>query len=206
MRKFVVSIALSADGYIARRDGSVDWLDRPRPPGNYGMGAFMQSIDTIVWGRKTYDMAMEMVGSDGFDRKVRNCVFTRRPPATAPAGVEFVTEPVREFARGLRASPGKDVWMMGGASMIASFLDAGEIDEFMIHVVPVLIGEGIPMLAPRHRTVPLALMSSESYPDGVVRLHFAVKRAGSRAPGRRGPRSARKPHAQARRPSRENRM
>jgi len=64
--------------------------------------------------------------------------------------------------------------MMGGAGLIASFLDAGEIDEFIIHVMPVLIGEGIPLVAPRHRSVSLTLRSSRRYSDGVVRLHYAV--------------------------------
>jgi dihydrofolate reductase len=64
--------------------------------------------------------------------------------------------------------------MMGGAGLIASFLDAGEIDEFSIHVIPTFIGEGIPLIAPRHRTVPLRLQSTRKFPDGVVRLHYAV--------------------------------
>jgi len=66
--------------------------------------------------------------------------------------------------------------MMGGVELIASFLDAGEIDEFDIHVIPVFIGKGIPLVAPRHRDVPLRLLSSRKYPDGVVRLHYEVVR------------------------------
>jgi len=176
-RKIITYIATSADGYIARPDGGVEWLDRPRPPGNYGMGAFMRSIDTILWGRKTYDQALGFTEGGGmFGAKVRNCVFTHRPPASPPAGVEFVDEPIKAFASRLRATPGKHIWMMGGAGIIAAFLDEGQIDEFMIHVVPTFIGEGIPLLAPRHRLVPLKLLSSRRYPDGVVRLHYAVER------------------------------
>ena len=66
--------------------------------------------------------------------------------------------------------------MMGGAELIAAFLDAGEIDEFDIHVMPVFIGEGIPLVAPRHRDVPLRLRASRKYPDGVVRLRYEVSR------------------------------
>jgi len=58
-RKIIVYIATSADGFIARPDGAVDWLDRPRPKGNYGMGAFYKSIDTVLWGKKTCDMALD---------------------------------------------------------------------------------------------------------------------------------------------------
>jgi len=67
--------------------------------------------------------------------------------------------------------------MMGGGGIISSFLDAGEIDEFIIHVIPVFIGEGIPLIAPRHRTVPLKLLSTKKFPDGVVRLHYKVSEA-----------------------------
>jgi dihydrofolate reductase len=179
-RKIVVSIAISADGFIGRRDGSVDWLDRPQPKGNYGMGAFYRSIDTILWGRKTCDMAVGFqekgVAGSAFDPSVKNYVFTRTlQPSPAPKGVEFVNEPVKAFAARLRAAKGKDIWMMGGAEIIASFLDEDEIDEFIISVVPVFIGEGIPLIAPRHRTVPLKLISSTKFTDGVVNLHYSVR-------------------------------
>ena len=77
-----------------------------------------------------------MAGS-AFDTKVKNYVFTHNPPqSAAPAGVEFVKEPSKAFAARLRGKNGKDIWMMGGAGIIRSFLDEGEIDEFVIHVIP----------------------------------------------------------------------
>jgi dihydrofolate reductase len=178
-RKIIVSVATSADGFIGRTDGSVDWLDRPRPKGNYGIGAFYQSIDTILWGRKTCDMAFAFqekgVAEAAFDTSVKNYVFTRTLPSSAPPkGVEFVNEPIKKFASRLRAKKGKDIWVMGGAGIIASFLDEGEVDEFILSVVPVLIGEGVPLLAPRHRTVPLKLLASTKFADGLVKLHYSV--------------------------------
>jgi dihydrofolate reductase len=89
----------------------------------------------------------------------------------------FVTEPVKAFMRRLRAQPGKHIWMMGGGELIASFLDAGELDELDIHMVPVLIGEGIPLVARRHREVPLRLLASRKHPDGVLRLRYEIRRA-----------------------------
>jgi dihydrofolate reductase len=178
-RKIIVYIATSADGFIGRSDGAVDWLERPMPEDNYGMGEFYASIDTILWGRKTCDMALEFqkkgVAGSAFDTRVKNYVFTRSlPEGAAPAGVEFVNEPIKEFAGRLRAEEGKDIWMMGGAGIIASFLDAGEIDEFVIHVIPTFIGEGIPLIAAGRRTVPLELISCRKFPDGVVELHYGV--------------------------------
>jgi dihydrofolate reductase len=177
-RKIIVYIAPSADGYIARPDGDVAWLDRPRPKGDYGMGDFLRSIDTILWGRKTYEVGLEFGGGRlGYGPTLRNYVFSRSPPGSSPAGVEFVREPIKRFAERLRLAPGKDIWMIGGAGIIASFLDEGQIDQFRIHVIPVFIGDGIPLMEPRHRLVPLKLLETRRYPDGVVHLRYEVHRA-----------------------------
>ena len=173
-RKIIVSIATSADGFIARKDGSYDWLDRPRTAGDYGMGAFYKTIDTILWGRKTYDIALGMKGSFG-SSKIKNYVFTHNPPTKPHKKVEFVNEPINDFAARLRKAKGKDIWMMGGGGIIASFLDAGEIDEFVIHVIPTFIGEGIPLIEAKHRNVELELLESHAYEDGVVKLHYKVR-------------------------------
>src|SRR5215475_10002985 len=109
-RKIIVSIATSADGYIARSDGSVDWLDRPRPKGNYGMGEFFHSIDTILWGRKTFEPVLKDRGKSlGYGPKARKYVFTHSPPEAKIEGVEFTSEPPAEVARRLRTEPGKDI-------------------------------------------------------------------------------------------------
>jgi dihydrofolate reductase len=185
-RKIIVYIATSADGYIARRDGNVDWLSRRQRVGDYGMAAFYGSIDTILWGRKTYEVALGFqrkgIKNSGFDANVRNYVFSRKRRKALAPGVELVNEPIRKFARRLRTAPGKDIWMMGGAGLIASFLDAGEIDEFIVHVIPVLIGQGIPLSKPDRRNVPLALKSVRRFSDGVVRLHYTVTRRATRRP------------------------
>jgi len=174
-RKVIVEIAISADGYIAGPDGDVSWLDRPQPKGHYGMGAFMKNIDTILWGRKTYTKGIEMgMKAGGFGPKVRNYVFSRGPQEPLLQGFELVREPIKPFAQRLRALPGKDVWMMGGGEIIASFLDEEQIDEFSIHVIPILIGEGIPLIKPQQRSIPLKLLSTKKFPDGVVHLHYRV--------------------------------
>lgn len=173
-RKIIVYVSTSADGYIARLDGDFSWLDRPRSAGGYGIYAFFRSIDTILWGRKTYDLAVSMGGVDPYGLNVKHYVFSHHAPVGQAAGVEFVTESVGAFAQRLRAFPGKDIWIMGGAGLIATFLDEGAIDEFIINVIPVFIGEGIPLIQPRHRLVRLTLLSSRRFSDGVVRLHYRV--------------------------------
>ena len=175
-RKIIVHIATSADGFVARPDGNLDWLtERPAPKGFYGLPEFERSIDAKILGRKTFDRGLEMGAR--FSQGAVHYVFSRRPPpASAPAGVQFVTESISAFAKRLRTQHGKNVWMMGGGDIIGSFLDEGAIDEFVITVVPVFIGEGIPLLAPRHRQVGLRLLGVQQFPDGVVQLHYDVQR------------------------------
>ena len=176
-RRIVVFAGTSADGFIARPDGDIAWLtSRPKLDGFYGIGEFTASIDTKILGRKTYEKSLAMGAR--FDAKTRCYVFsTQAAPGAHPEGVEFVSEPIAAFARRLRAADGKDIWMMGGGGIIASFLDAGAIDQLIVNVVPVLIGEGIPLIAPRHRHVPLTLLSSRQFADGVVQLKYEVEPA-----------------------------
>ena len=123
------------------------------------------------------DFQKKGVPGSAFDTRVKNYVFTRGPlPSDAPEGVRFVNEPIKAFTERLREQKGKHIWMMGGAGIIASFLDEGEIDEFMIHVIPTFIGEGIPLMRPARRTLPLKLISCTKFPDGVVKLHYAVRK------------------------------
>ncbi|PYS33043.1 MAG: dihydrofolate reductase, partial [Acidobacteria bacterium] len=93
----------------------------------------------------------------------------------APSEVEFVNGAIGPFVSRLREHPGKDIWLMGGGELIASFLDAQAIDEFVISVAPVFIGDGIPLIARRHRHVPLELRSVERFEDGLVQLHYRVQ-------------------------------
>jgi len=174
-RNVIVHIATSADGYIAGPDGELDWLtSRPAPKGFYGMNAFMKSIDTTLLGRKTYEVSLRLGAT--FGSKSRTIVFSRHaPPPNAPPGVEFVSGPIAPFVSRLREQKGKGIWLMGGGELIASFLDEQAVDEFVISVVPVFIGDGIPLIARRHRHVPLDLQSIERFEDGLVQLHYRVQ-------------------------------
>src|SRR6476659_1549854 len=133
-RNVIVHIGTSADGYIARPDGDLEWLtSRPAPAGFYGMNAFMKTIDTKLLGRKTYDLSLTLGAK--FGGKDRTIVFSRQARPAAVAGVEFVHGDIGAFVRRLREQPGKDIWLMGGGELIASLLDERVIDEFVISVV-----------------------------------------------------------------------
>jgi dihydrofolate reductase len=131
-RKIIVNIATSADGYVARLDGNLDRLTgRPAPKGFYGLPEFERSTDAKILGRKAFDWSLRMGAP--FGGGAVQYVFSRQsPPASVPAGVNFVTESIGAFAERLRTQPGKNVWMMGGGEIIGSFLDEAAIDEFII--------------------------------------------------------------------------
>jgi dihydrofolate reductase len=174
-RKIIVNIATSADGYVARTDGNLDWLTRrPAPKGFYGLAKFSRSIDAKILGRKTFDLSMKMGASFSADNNMHYVFSRRQPPASVPAGVQFVRESIKAFTERLRTRAGKNIWMMGGGEIIGSFLDEDAIDEFIITIMPTFIGEGIPLIAPRHRELALRLLSLQRFPDGVVQLHYDV--------------------------------
>ena len=175
-RKIIVNIATSADGFIARPDGDLDWLTgRAAPKGFYGLPKFAQSVDAKIIGRKTFDVSVRLGAQ--FTAQDVHYVFSRQQPSgTAPEGVQFVSEPITRFAKRLRTQRGKHIWLMGGSEIIGAFLDAKAIDEFIITVIPTFIGEGVRLIAPRQREVPLRLRASQRFPDGVVQLHYDVQR------------------------------
>ena len=175
MRKIIAYLATSADGFIARPNGAVDWLDRKEPPGGYGMTSFYRSVDTVIMGRKTWEMGRRL-GQPLYPGKV-NYVLSRSRRRSTVEGIAFLRGSVGRVAAALRRTPGRNIWLVGGAEVFGAFLDAGQLDQLIVHVVPVLIGAGIPLLAPRHRAVPLRLLSSRRFSDGVVRLHYEVAQA-----------------------------
>jgi dihydrofolate reductase len=174
MKKIIAYLAASADGFIARPDGDVSWLDRPRPENDYGMPAFLRSVDTVIMGRETYQVGQKLGGA--LIEGKRNIVLSRSLPSYGIPGATVENTSPLELANRLRAEKGRNVWLMGGADVFGSFLSAGAVDEIIIHIVPVLIGTGISLLDPAPRQVELKLRSTRKFADGVVRIHYDVDR------------------------------
>ena len=138
------------------------------------MPKFSRTIDAKILGRKTFDLSVKMGAN--FSADDLHYVFSRQPaPKPVPVGVQFVAESISTFTESLRKQAGKNIWLMGGGEIIASFLDESAIDEFIITIVPTFIGEGIPLISPRHREVPLRLRFLRRFPDGVVQLHYDLR-------------------------------
>lgn len=144
MRRLRLYIALSLDGYIARPDGSVDWLSVVEKEGeDYGYAQFISTIDATLMGYQTY---AQVLGFGEFPYgQFKNYVFTRQQRQPEGLPVSFITEDPAAFTQGLKAQPGGDIWLIGGGQINALLLQAGLIDELILSYVPIVLGEGIPL-------------------------------------------------------------
>jgi dihydrofolate reductase len=174
MRKIILYIAQSADGKIARPDGSVDWLENiPNPEKtDYGYASFYESVDTTIMGNSTYRKILNFDVPFPYPDK-KNYVLTRNKVADAQPYVTF-TSGEKTYFSSLKSKPGKDIWLVGGAQANTWFLQHGLIDEMFIFIMPVLIGKGIPLFDNFNHLVHLKPVSTKSYKNGVVFLKYRL--------------------------------
>ncbi len=181
MRKVVLGLGVSIDGYIARPNGAVDFLFMPK---DYSMGPSMAAMDVALLGRKTYDAALAMGGSAGFSGyAMKFYVFSRAQPAGERGGVTFVNESPTEFVKKLRQSKGKNIWLMGGGELAREFLKEDLVDELYMGVVPVLLGEGIPLFPGGFPQRNFSLLENKTFSKGLISLRY--ERARPQPKGRR---------------------
>lgn len=167
MRKIKLFIASSLDEYIAREDGSIDWLPQT---GNSGYNEFYKTVDTVIMGRKTYDQILTF-GKYPYEDKT-SYVFTRNSNKRKDSNVEFVFE-TEKFLKELISSSGKDIWLVGGAELVSAFLNQDFVDEIILSIIPVVLGKGIPLFKNIQREIKLQLIKTTEY-DKLVELHYKV--------------------------------
>lgn len=180
MRKVKYSVGVSLDGYIAAVDGSVDWLERATAKAkgeDFGMRAFFKSIDTVLMGRKTYEIARKLGMGKGGYPNMKNFVFSRTLPSGKRDGVEFVSGRIGQFLANLKEKPGKDIWLCGGGELAQEALREGAIDEITLGIVPMLIGGGKPTFPPGFPETELELVECKPYKGGVLGLTYTVIKA-----------------------------
>src|SRR5438128_8460471 len=163
--RFAVFIAVSLDGFIARPDGSIEWLG-PFESEEHGYAAFFAGVDAVVIGRGTYDTVLGFP-SWPYGRK-RVIVCTSRPPSPAH-GEELWSGPVRALAERLDHEAVRRVYLDGGA-LIRGFLREGLVDELTINVVPLVLGSGRPLFASGLPELPVRLLEAKSFPSALVQL------------------------------------
>lgn len=167
MRRIILFIASSLDGYIASPDGSFNWLFTDQ---DYGYTPFIAEVDTLLVGRRTWDQLLSFSEYPYGDREV--FVFSRSRAEERDEHGTFVAGDIPEFVRDLRERPGKDIWLVGGAEIVHEFLKHDLIDEHIVSVHPILLGGGIPLYPPPFPTRRLALRKVESFDTGLVQMTF----------------------------------
>ncbi len=173
-RRVVYSVAMSLDGYIARADGSYDWI--PDEPG-IDWGAFMARFDTILMGRKTYEVAIGQGGGGAVSKEPRTYVFSRTLRQSDHPNVTIVAGDPVQVLEPLRAKRGKDIWLMGGGLLFRQLLDAGQVDVVEVGLIPVLLGGGIPLLPEGGADVELRLTASQQPGEsGILLLTYDTVR------------------------------
>jgi dihydrofolate reductase len=172
MRKVTFRVANSLDNYIARTDGSVDWILHS-DDANSSLAEFWKTIDTVLWGRKTYDLVK---GRMPTYKGVKNYVFSRTLKESADKGVELINGDVVDFVRRLKNQGGKDIFVMGGGLLAKSLFVANLIDEVGVNIHPVLLGSGIPLFHEMSRQIDLELIECKPFKDGCVLVTYRVKR------------------------------
>lgn len=173
MKKNKLFIATSIDGYIARKDGSLDWLDAIPNPDNldYGYYKFYGSVDTLLMGRKTYE---EVLGF-GVDWPYPDCktyIVSKGEVEIKTENTYLLGQPFDQNVKELMQERGKDIWIVGGGVLITSMLDMGLIDEMLITITPVILGDGIPLFPAGSKETKFELVNTEPFETGFVNLIY----------------------------------
>ncbi|ABA23919.1 bifunctional deaminase-reductase-like protein [Trichormus variabilis ATCC 29413] len=168
MRKIILFIASSLDGYIARDSGDIDWLFTDQ---DYGYTEFIAQIDTLIMGNKTYQQILTFGEYPYQDQEV--FVFSKTYSGETNNGAKYINSDWEDFIKTLRTSNGRDIWLVGGAQLIHFFLKHGFIDELILSIHPIILGSGIPLILkdPTIETK-LQLQDVKSFDTGLVQIFY----------------------------------
>ncbi|WP_050615556.1 dihydrofolate reductase family protein [Bacillus testis] len=181
-RRIILDLAVTLDGFIEGKNGEVDWCIMDS---EMGFINFLNQIDTILYGRKSYDQwgqytpkiedtdtekeMWELVHSK------EKYVFSRTQKRTDHKAI-FINENIPEEVNKLKNKPGKDIWLYGGASLITNFINLGLVDEFRLSVHPVILGEGKPLFIDIKQRLNLKLINTRTFSSGVVQLIYHLNK------------------------------
>jgi dihydrofolate reductase len=170
MRRVRYAVAMSLDGYIAVPNGEADWIIMDP---DIDFAALLRDFDTVLVGRRTFE-AMTREGQVEIPG-MKTFVFSRTLQQRDYPEVTIVADKSAETVAALREQSGKDIWLFGGGVLFASLVDAGMVDTVEVAVIPILLGAGIPLLAPPARQAKLKLIGHKVYKTGIVSLEYTLK-------------------------------
>lgn len=170
MKRVKLFIATSLDGYIARPNGDIDWLYTDQ---DYGYTDFLQTVDTILMGGKTYRQVLGF-GDWPYATK-QSFVFTHDLEAKSQEDITFIHHDITGCVRRLKEGSGKDIWLVGGAEINTILLEAGLIDELWIFQMPVLLGAGIPLFNQTKKENWLQIKDVEEFDSGLLKTIYHKK-------------------------------
>lgn len=172
-RKVVLYIASSLDGYIAKQNDDISFLSLVEKDGeDYGYSDFMETVDTIILGRRTYDKIVSMgIEYPNSDKVVYVITRTEKP---SNGKVNFFSDEIKSLITKLKSESGKNIFCDGGSQIVNELLKANLIDEIILSVIPILLGDGISLFNDERPEKRLELISSQQYEKGLVQLHYKV--------------------------------
>lgn len=171
MRKVILGLAVSLDGYIEGPNGEYDWCLTDQ---DYGMSAFYKRIDSLFIGRKSYDLTLSM-GDEAMPDfpKLTEYVFSTTLKEVKPGAI-LINGDIEAEVNRIKNDPGKDIWLFGGANLTASLLNLGLIDEIGLAVHPIILGSGKPLFSNIKGKIPLKLIDTKTYSSGLVYLTYTL--------------------------------
>jgi len=174
MTKIKLYIAATLDGFIAREDGSIDWLTgMPNPGGtDHGYNEFLQSVDTLVMGRKTYDDVLGFGIPWPYPDHKTYVVTANNDFKTSTPATEIIHAINRETIQMLKRASRNNIWLVGGGEIVTAFLNENAIDEMIISVIPILLGKGIRLFQHELKETRFGLVSAQTFETGVVNLVY----------------------------------
>ena len=171
MRKVILGLAVSLDGFIEGPNGEYDWCFTDQ---DYGLSDFFKRVDTAFIGRKTYEMtlAMDDTSSSGFP-KLKEYIFSTKLDKVKGEGT-LINGDIKTEIEKIKKERGKDIWLFGGAGLTTSLMNLGLVDELSLSVHPVLLGGGKPLFKDITNRITLALLDTKTYSTGLVSLTYSL--------------------------------
>jgi dihydrofolate reductase len=170
-RKVILYIAMSLDGYIARENSDISWLSFVEKTGeDYGYSNFIDTIDTVIMGRKTYEKVMSF-GIE-FPHKDKKCYVISRTKEGLDENVEYYSYSLENLITRLKDTEGKNIFVDGGAEVVNELLKIDRIDELIISIIPIFLGSGIRLFKDGRPEQRLKLIESKSFSTGLIQLRY----------------------------------